>query len=183
LKLHPLLRKCGKFAVVKVQRTPIYRKLVSRFLQNVRIGEASEKDRIYVHSWWDPDFPEKSVPLNPHVTEFVAKKKSKIVGFIQLVRRAEESGAESGHWLFSLFVKPMYRSAGIGEALSQEVIEWARKEGAEELRLLVHEDNWAAIKLYQKLGFKLKVIKGLEELLEREKSITGRKRVVMGKAL
>ena len=166
-----------------MQRASVYKKLAGKYFQNIRIAEATDKERVLIHTWWNPDFSETSVPASPHATDFVAKKGNKVVGYVQLVRRSEDFGAEAGHWLFGLLVKPFYRNAGIGEALSRKVIDRAREEGAKELLLLVHEDNQNAIKLYHKLGFAQKVIEGLEEPLEREKMATGRKRIVMGKSL
>jgi ribosomal protein S18 acetylase RimI-like enzyme len=182
LKLHPLVKRLGKFAVVRLQRTPVYRKLADPIKKNIRITEADERDSGFVHSWLNPDFSEPMAPPSPNTTDYVAKKGKKIVGFVQLVRRSEDFKAEAGHWLFGLWVKPIYRNIGIGMALSQKVIEKAQEEGAKELLLLVHEDNQNAIKLYRKLDFKFKVLPGVEEMLEREKTITGRKRVVMGKS-
>jgi len=178
--LNHSFKKIGKFILVKVQRFSAYRNLAGRFIKNIRIGEASETERLLVHTWWNPEYSGISVPASPHATDFVAKKGTKVIGYVQLVRRSEDFKAEAGHWLFGLLVKPLYRNMGIGEALSRKVIEQARQEGAKELLLLVHEDNRNAVNLYRKLGFERRVIEGLEESLEKERSVTGRRRVVMG---
>ena len=176
-------KEIGKFLAAKTQRTSAYRYLAGRFVRNIRIGEANDQERLLVHSWWNPGYSGTSVPSSPHTTDFVAKKGNRVVGYVQLVRRSENFKSEAGHWLFGLLVRPLYRNMGIGEALSRKVIEQASQEGARELLLLVHEDNRNAVELYRKLGFERRKIEGLEESLEKERSATGRRRVVMGKLL
>jgi ribosomal protein S18 acetylase RimI-like enzyme len=63
------------------------------------------------------------------------------------------------------------------------VIEQAKAENAPVLSCLVYEDYPAALNLYRKLGFEKIVVPGLEEQLEAERSLQGRRRVLFRKPL
>jgi ribosomal protein S18 acetylase RimI-like enzyme len=130
------------------------------------------------------EIKERGYAPSPNVTNFVAKNKEDIVGSIQLVRYNQPSAGDfRGYWLFSLSVKGPYRRLGIGERLALAVINKARAEGAQELSLLVREDQLRAIRLYRKLGFRHKVIPSLEVQLEKEKLTFAARRVIMSKIL
>jgi RimJ/RimL family protein N-acetyltransferase len=54
--------------------------------------------------------------------------------------------------LWGMFVRPAYRGTGIGRRLVEAVVAHARQH-VELLELFVVADNWAARRLYQRLGF------------------------------
>jgi ribosomal protein S18 acetylase RimI-like enzyme len=56
--------------------------------------------------------------------------------------------------LGGMWVAPVARHAGVGEALVAAVIAWARDAGFAHLELSVAEGNAAAIRLYEKTGFR-----------------------------
>jgi len=45
------------------------------------------------------------------------------------------------------------RRSGLGQALCEQVMEWARKCGAKSMELEVRESNGAALGLYRQIGF------------------------------
>lgn len=100
-----------------------------------------------------------------------------------MVRHPPEHFPYVGNWLFALSVKPIFRGFGIGQALSETVIERSRVEGAPTLDLLVYEDNVRAIDLYRKLGFEMYFNPDLEAMLESERASFGHRRVAMRKRL
>jgi ribosomal protein S18 acetylase RimI-like enzyme len=168
----------------RLQSLPLYRRLGRRMAPHITLREASEADYLAVQQWLNPNgTPARGAQPDPHVTSWVAEFHGHLVGFVQLVRRPPEEAPYVGHWLFSLTTKSLWRGLGMGEALSQAVIERARKEGAPVLDLVVNEDNVSAIQLYRKLGFEMQVIAELESRLESERTATGRRQVVMRKRL
>lgn len=178
-----MLRKLFGFSLRKIQGIFVYRRVASLLRNGVSIQEAEEQDLIRIHAWLRPGDSRRSVTRNSRTTNFVAKNRGKTVGFVQLVRHPENDHPFSGYWLFSLVVRTLYRGMGIGEMLSRAVIEKATEEGADELFLLLRQDNHRAIKLYHKLGFEMKVIPVLEEQLEKERLSLGYRRVPMSKPL
>ncbi|MFR0353515.1 GNAT family N-acetyltransferase [Streptomyces sediminimaris] len=57
-----------------------------------------------------------------------------------------------GH-VVGVFVRPECRGIGLTEVLFDAGLEWAWSRGAERVRLIVHENNGRAQRLYRKVGF------------------------------
>lgn len=55
--------------------------------------------------------------------------------------------------LFAMWVDPAVRGSGIGRALVEEIVRWARSDGSPVLRLRVTQSNDAAVRLYTRAGF------------------------------
>jgi len=85
------------------------------------------------------------------IAAFVALKDGEDVG---LVRCASDDQHPDTAWLISMWVAPEARGQGVGEALIDAVIEYARSSGAIRLLLDVGDDNQPAIALYARKGFK-----------------------------
>lgn len=86
--------------------------------------------------------------LSPE-TFLVVSLNGSIVGYSASVLRGSE-----GH-IISIAVHPDYRGIGIGEKLLRENIKRLKDSGAERVVLEVRVDNIQALKLYQKLGFRI----------------------------
>jgi ribosomal protein S18 acetylase RimI-like enzyme len=56
-------------------------------------------------------------------------------------------------WLAAVYVAPAYRGVGLLTELAERCIGWAREQGADVLRLEVHESNARARAAYARLGF------------------------------
>lgn len=85
------------------------------------------------------------------IATFVAVKDSEDVG---LVRCASDTQHPDTKWLISMWVAPESRGRGVGDALIDAVIEYARSSGASRLLLDVGDHNHQAISLYARKGFK-----------------------------
>ena len=59
---------------------------------------------------------------------------------------------KQGH-VVGVFVRPDCRGIGLTEVLFDAGLEWAWAQGVERVRLIVHEDNERAQRLYRKVGF------------------------------
>ena len=81
---------------------------------------------------------------------FVAVVAGEDVG---IVRGARDDSRADAAWLISMWVAPEVRGQGVGEALIDAVVEWARATGARRLLLDVGDHNQPAIALYARIGF------------------------------
>lgn len=94
----------------------------------------------------------KSYLENPNYVQFIAEVEGEIVGAIDFKNGNKEKISHQG--AFAMTILPEYRNYGIGRALLETLINWARNNSKiEKVCLEVMEDNLAAIQLYKNLGF------------------------------
>ena len=90
---------------------------------------------------------------NPDSIALVAELNNQIVGMLFFVSQTKRKNAHVGE--FGVNVHPDYRSLGIGKALTEYLIEWAKAHTQiEKVFLQVFATNVGAIGLYTHLGFK-----------------------------
>lgn len=118
-----LPRRLSGFFSRKIQGIPIYRWVARLLRSSIEVKEADEEDLIRIHPWPSPGDREISHTHNSHATNFVAKKRRRIIDVVQLVRHPEGNHPLVGYWLFSLKVRTLYRGTGIGEMLCRLVME------------------------------------------------------------
>jgi len=82
----------------------------------------------------------------------VARVNGEIAGFA--IARVDIGRNTSFGHILTVDVAPAYRRKGIAQKLLQEIETIFREKGIKECRLEVREDNVAALRLYQKLGYK-----------------------------
>lgn len=171
------------FLVYRLQSLSVYRKLIRRFAPPINIFVAGEDDMEEIHDRLNPFVPYRREKSNPNVVNWVARNGQRLAGFIQYVYHPASHAPWTGHWLFSLHVWTRYRGMGLGTKLTHRVIEEATAQGADELCLVVNDDNQRAIRLYHGMGFEVVIIPGLKPLFEKEKMDIGRRRIVMKKQI
>ncbi|WP_370630036.1 GNAT family N-acetyltransferase [Fictibacillus sp. 18YEL24] len=89
---------------------------------------------------------------NPNYLKLVAEYENEIAGVIDFKNGNKEKVAHQGS--FAMTVLPQYRNLGVGRALVETMISWARNnETIEKVCLEVMEDNHGAIHLYKSLNF------------------------------
>jgi RimJ/RimL family protein N-acetyltransferase len=93
----------------------------------------------------------KSVRRDPNAAVFVAEVPTGVVGRLSVAR----DGNPYSHHVaeLGLMVAAGERRRGIGTALMEEAVKWARGSGVTKLELHVFPHNEPAIALYRKLGF------------------------------
>jgi ribosomal protein S18 acetylase RimI-like enzyme len=84
------------------------------------------------------------------IATFVAVRDGEDVG---LVRCASDAQHHDTAWLISMWVAPEARGQGVGGALIDAVVAYARSNGASRLLLDVGDHNQQAIALYARKGF------------------------------
>ena len=87
----------------------------------------------------------------PHAAVFVAEAEGRIVGRLSLARDRHPASSHVAD--LGLMVAASYRRRGIGSALLEAAVEWAREIGVRKLELHVFPHNEPAIRLYEGFGF------------------------------
>ena len=179
-----MLEQFGSSILKRIQNLALYRRSIKFLSSAIIYDEANKNEMLAVQRWLKPKQSSKVTYVHdPHVKNFCAKHKHKLVGFIQMVFHPAGHFPYTGYWLFSLIVRRPWRGMGIGEQLSQRVIDAAREANASKLRLIVYTDNDPAIRLYNKLGFYPIKLPEFEEMFELEHAKTNRRRILMQKRL
>jgi [ribosomal protein S18]-alanine N-acetyltransferase len=93
----------------------------------------------------------RALRRHPHAAVFVAEVPEGVVGRLSVAR---DSHPASWHVAdLGLMVAAGYRRRGIGRALLEQAVSWARIVGVIKLELHVFPHNTAAIALYEQFGF------------------------------
>jgi ribosomal protein S18 acetylase RimI-like enzyme len=150
------LRRAAGRILGLMQGMAVYRSAAGRLAPACDIAEAGQADLEVVRRWLSGGAapPPAAARLRPDVIKWVAQCRGRVVGFVELVPHTAAEGDWQGWWLFSLVVRRPYRGLGIGQALTHTVVERARAVGAAEVLLVVREGNGAAVRLYEKCGFR-----------------------------
>jgi GNAT superfamily N-acetyltransferase len=80
---------------------------------------------------------------------FVAERDEGWIGMALGSRTGDEADAH----LYGMWVEPAWRARGVGAALVERVLSWARSWGARSVILAVTETNMGAATFYEHLGF------------------------------
>jgi aminoglycoside 6'-N-acetyltransferase len=105
-----------------------------------------------VHAWWDAledDFP---LGDEPEAERFVIEVDGTVAGMIQV---AEEHEPKYRHAGIDLFLDPAFRGRGLGpEAIRRVVRMLIDERGHHRITIDPAADNAAAIRAYEKVGFR-----------------------------
>jgi RimJ/RimL family protein N-acetyltransferase len=90
-------------------------------------------------------------PWDEQGAQLVALDGDRVIGSLSM--RRDTSPATRHVATFGMFVVADRRGRGIGAALLEEALSWARSFGVERIELTVYPHNEAAIALYRRFGF------------------------------
>jgi RimJ/RimL family protein N-acetyltransferase len=93
----------------------------------------------------------RAIRRYPHAAVFVAEDEGLIVGRLSIARDQHPACRHVAD--LGLMVAASHRRRGIGTALLDAAVRWARAAGVRKLELHVFPWNEAAIKLYENYGF------------------------------
>lgn len=93
----------------------------------------------------------RSIRRYPHAAVFVAETDDRIVARLSIGRDPHPASAHVAD--LGLMVAQAHRRRGIGWALLETAVDWARQAGVEKIELHVFPYNTAAIAMYERFGF------------------------------
>jgi RimJ/RimL family protein N-acetyltransferase len=93
----------------------------------------------------------RAIRRYPNAAVFVAADGGLIVGRLSIARDQHPASRHVAD--LGIMVAASHRRQGVGTALLQAAVEWARKADVHKLELHVFPHNTGAIKLYEKFGF------------------------------
>jgi RimJ/RimL family protein N-acetyltransferase len=93
----------------------------------------------------------RAVRRSPHAAVYVAENEHGIVARLSLARDSHPASLHVAD--LELMVAAGHRRHGIGRALLEQAVSWARESGIEKLELHVFPHNEPAIRLYEQFGF------------------------------
>jgi RimJ/RimL family protein N-acetyltransferase len=94
----------------------------------------------------------RSIARYPHAAVFVAETDERVVARLSLARDQHPASAHVAD--LGLMVAASHRRRGIGSALLEAAVGWAREAGVRKLELHVFPHNEAALALYEGFGFR-----------------------------
>ena len=93
----------------------------------------------------------RTLRRHPHAAVFVAEGRNGIVGRLSVARDTHPASYHVAD--LGLMVAAGHRREGIGSALLDQAVAWARQAGVRKLELHVFPHNEPAIALYERFGF------------------------------
>lgn len=98
------------------------------------------------------DSEDAEVLVVEHNLEVVAS------GYAKIKRAHHYLDHEYYSYLGFMYTKPEFRGKGVNKLIVKGLRDWSVSKGLKEIRLTVYDENIAAIKAYEKVGFKKHLI-------------------------
>ena len=97
----------------------------------------------------------------------VSEIDEQIVGACNLMPRGGGRVSKTRHVVeLGMAILSQFRGIGVGNAMMDYMVDWARKKGYDKISLSVFSSNKPAINLYKKFGFEIEGVKKKEFMVE-----------------
>jgi len=132
--------------------------LVKKFTLETAWTAFPENDKkLLDREKWTKNFLEMFERLSKRETDriFIAEDESQaFTGYLWVGEGANMMTGLKNGFIYDIFVKEEFRGRGIGRILLEKAESYCREKGYSKILLMVSINNAAAIKLYDKMGFK-----------------------------
>ena len=120
----------------------------------LRWEEAALLDHVAPDVFDDPIVPQalQKFLASPHHHLAVAIAEGMVVGFASAVQYVHPDKPRPELWVNEVGVSPAHQNRGIGKALMQALLDFARSAGCAEAWVLTERNNQPAMKLYRAVG-------------------------------
>jgi len=89
-------------------------------------------------------------------SSFVAEEDGKVVGYVASQTINFMHGVDRLLWVEYIVVQSRFRKRGVGLALLNKLIDYAKRSGVDRIYTTINPDNEASIRLHLKAGFNVK---------------------------
>lgn len=98
--------------------------------------------------------------INPEVAVLVAEAEGILIGSGYAMAKKARNYLDHEYYAYLgfMYTLPAHRGKGVNKKILTALREWAFSRGLTELRLTVYDGNQAAIRAYEKVGFKKHII-------------------------
>ncbi len=104
------------------------------------------------------DISEMIASDNSEVAVAVYRNEVVASGYAKIKKALPYLNHEFYSYLGFMYTKPEFRGKGLNKLIVDELLKWSAGKGLNEVRLTVYDDNPAAIRAYEKVGFKKHLI-------------------------
>jgi GNAT superfamily N-acetyltransferase len=96
----------------------------------------------------------------------VAEQQGRLIGsgYVRLVEAKPYLRHAMFGYLGFMYVLPEHRGKGVNQLIINALLEWGNAQGIEEFRLDVYAENAAAVRAYEKAGFKSNLLEMRREV-------------------
>ena len=127
-------------------------------IRNLQKNDADEIIRIYGAITMKPVDPDFKRVVEEHARRndgacFVAEQDGKLVGFMISYILTAGFGMPKSAWIATLGVDPNFMGQGIGETLAEELFEYYKAQGVENVYTSVRWDSTDLLSFFKTLGF------------------------------
>lgn len=112
----------------------------------------------------------KAFVVDPDVKIVVAVINDKLIGsgYVRIMTAKDHFRNSKFGYLGFMYVLADYRGMGVNKKIMDALIHWGTQQGLTEFKLNVYQENEAAIRAYEKVGFKKHMIEMRIELIDKE---------------
>ena len=127
-------------------------------IRNLQKNDADEITRIYAAITMKPVDPDFKRVVEEHAQRkdqacFVAEQDGKVVGFMISYILTAGFGMPKSAWIATLGVDPNYMGQSIGASLAEEILNYYKAKGVENVYTSVRWDSTDLLSFFKTLGF------------------------------
>jgi len=109
-------------------------------------------------------------PMDPTLKEENVTHEDRIIasGYAKIIKDKPYLKHEYQGYLGFMFVEPAYRGKGVNKLITDALLQWCKERKVYEIRLDVYDTNPAALRAYEKAGFKKNLINMRLDITHRD---------------
>jgi L-amino acid N-acyltransferase YncA len=157
-----------------------YRSVRRLFYPKYVVKEIEYEEVQKYKRFFYPSLKEKE-ELHPHPDYYYFKactKRNSIIGTLILYRHTIKQVYSGDAWMYRIWVHPLYRRLGIGDALNMQALNKAKCLKCRELYVSIDKENQASVSIAKKMGLQACVWESLKPEYQNYLNEKGNKEMI-----